>query len=71
MALSTNVGSFHSSCAAYVDNIPATGRFRFRSLLNKLEEQSKELRMTSTSGAGGNIDELKVTVKDLVAVIQR
>ncbi|CAB4069723.1 unnamed protein product [Lepeophtheirus salmonis] len=49
MQLSDKVESFHRSCGGYVDNIPATGRFRFRSLLSKLEQDSKELRNNKSS----------------------
>merc|ERR1712110_775561 len=44
MQLSEQVSDVHTAALIYVDNIPATGRFRYRSLCNKLEEQSKELR---------------------------
>ena len=47
MQLSEQVSDVHSAAIVYVDNIPATGRFRYRSLCNKLEEQSKELRELS------------------------
>ena len=66
MQLSDSVGSFHSSCASFADNVTPTGRFRFRSLLSKLEEQTQNLR----SGAHC-IDDIHCTVKDLVTVIQR
>ena len=66
MQLSDSVGSFHSSCASFADNVTPTGRFRFRSLLSKLEEQTQNLR----SGAHC-IDDIHSTVKDLVTVIQR
>ena len=65
------------SCSTYVDSIPATGRFRFRSLLAKLESQGKELRSVNV-GKGGNgetnsqlVRDLQNTVKDLVAAINR
>ena len=66
MQLSESVGSFHSSCASFADNVTPTGRFRFRSLLSRLEEQTQSLR----SGAHC-IDDIHSTVKDLVTVIQR
>jgi hypothetical protein len=47
MQLSEQVSDVYSAALIYVDNIPATGRFRYRSLCNKLEEQSKELRELS------------------------
>jgi hypothetical protein len=45
--LSDQVSDVYAAALVYVDNIPATGRFRYRSLCNKLEEQSKELRELS------------------------
>ena len=47
MQLSEQVSDVYSAAIVYVDNIPATGRFRYRSLCNKLEDQSKELRELS------------------------
>jgi hypothetical protein len=47
MQLSEQVSDVYAAAIVYVDNIPATGRFRYRSLCNKLEEQSKELRELS------------------------
>jgi len=77
MTASDKVGTFHMSCSTYVDSIPATGRFRFRSLLAKLESQGKELRSVNV-GKGGNgetnsqlVRDLQNTVKDLVAAINR
>lgn len=70
--LNTHVGTFHSSCANYLDQVPATGRFRYRSLLNKLEEQSRELQDLQTSGTNTQIvNDIQTTVRDLVTVIQR
>jgi len=74
MSASDKVGSFHNCCSNIVDTIPATGRFRFRSLLAKLETQAKELRSVNLNKNQENaalIRELQGTVKDLVAVIQR
>ncbi|TRY62894.1 hypothetical protein TCAL_03897 [Tigriopus californicus] len=70
--LNTQVGTFHSSCANYLDQVPATGRFRYRSLLNKLEEQSRELQDLQASGTNTQIvNDIQTTVRDLVTVIQR
>lgn len=74
MAAAEQVGVFHSSCSLYVDSIPATGRFRFRSLLNKLDSQAKELRaanVTRSSETAKLVKELEITVKDVGAAIQR
>ncbi len=66
MKLSESVGTFHSDCSSFADNVTPTCRFRFRSLLSKLEQQSQELRSGSQC-----IDDIHGTVKDLVTVIQR
>merc|ERR1719270_1589474 len=74
MSASDKVGGFHNSCSNIVESIPATGRFRFRSLLAKLENQAKELRSVNISRSNENatlIKELQGTIRDLVAVIQR
>ena len=56
MQLSDQVSDVHSAALVYVDNIPATGRFRYRSLCNKLEEQSKELRDLSIGNSGSKME---------------
>lgn len=77
LKLSEDLGSFAESATGFVDNVPATGRFRFRSLLNKLEQQSGELRSSSV-GKTQHPDipaklcgSIQITVRDLVTVIQR
>ena len=77
LKLSDDIGTFSESASNYVDNVPATGRFRFRSLLNKLEQQSGELRSSSVGKASANqtsaklCGDIQTTVRDLVTVIQR
>jgi len=74
MSASDKVGSFHSSCSGLVDSIPATGRFRFRSLLAKLDSQAKELRAVNLNKNTENtqlVRDLQTTVRDLVSVLQR
>ena len=78
LKLSNDLGSFAESASGFVDNVPATGRFRFRSLLNKLEQQSGELRSSSVGKSHHNPDipaklcgDIQATVRDLVSVIQR
>ena len=76
LKLSEELGNFAESATGYVDNVPATGRFRFRSLLNKLEQQSGELRSSSVSSKSHEIptklcSDIQITVRDLVTVIQR
>ena len=70
MQLSDKVGQFHGSCCGYIDQVPVTGRFRFRSLLNKLEDQSRDIRR-SKSAANVDLEQVQVTVKDIAAAIQR
>ena len=77
LKLSDDIGIFAESASSYVDNVPATGRFRFRSLLNKLEQQSGELRSSSVGKAHHSdipaklCQDIQTTVRDLVTVIQR
>lgn len=82
LQLSDDIGVFAESASGFVDNVPATGRFRFRSLLNKLEQQSGELRSSSvgkavsqhkaeTMPAAKLCGDIQATVRDLVTVIQR
>jgi len=74
MSASDKVGSFHHCCSNFIDSIPATGRFRFRSLMTKLDNQSKELRAVNVNKNQENvvlIKELQGTVKELVAAIQK
>ena len=79
LKLSDDIGTFAESASGYVDNVPATGRFRFRSLLNKLEQQSGELRSNSVGKLAGHhsdipaklCGDIQATVRDLVTVIQR
>jgi anaerobic glycerol-3-phosphate dehydrogenase len=74
MSASDKVGSFHTSCSSLVDSIPATGRFRFRSLLAKLDTQAKELRAVNINKNTENtqlVRDLQTTLRDLVSVIQR
>ena len=77
LKLSEDIGTFTESANSYVDNVPATGRFRFRSLLNKLEQQSGELRSSSVGKSHASevpaklCGDIQATVRDLVTVIQR
>ena len=77
LQLSDDIGIFAESASGFVDNVPATGRFRFRSLLNKLEQQSGELRSSSVGKAAASAaptklcGDIQATVRDLVTVIQR
>lgn len=84
LQLSDDIGVFAESASGFVENVPATGRFRFRSLLNKLEQQSGELRSSSvgkasalsqhkaeTMPAAKLCGDIQATVRDLVTVIQR
>ena len=59
-----------------MENIPVTGRFRFKSLINILEEQTRELRNSIAAGAKGGppgtlCADLKVSLKGLVGILQK
>ena len=76
--LSDQIGTFHSTCSGFIDSVPPTTRFRFRSLLTKLDQQSKEFsaNVSSSSSAGTTTSnrlagDIQVTLRDLVTVIQR
>ena len=75
--LSDEIGSFHSTCTGFIDSVPPTTRFRFRSLLTKLDQQSKEFsaNVSSSNSAGSTTSnrlagDIQVTLRDLVTVIQ-
>ena len=75
--LSDEIGSFHSTCTGFIDSVPPTTRFRFRSLLTKLDQQSKEFsaNVSSSNTAGSTTSnrlagDIQVTLRDLVTVIQ-
>jgi hypothetical protein len=77
-SLSDQIGTFHSTCSGFVDSVPPTTRFRFRSLLTKLDQQSKEFsaNVSSATSAGTTTSnrlagDIQVTLRDLVTVIQR
>ena len=75
--LHDGVSDLHSGCVALIDSVPATGRFRFRSLLNRLDEQARELDLAAASAGrgGGSADkvlgDLRGTVKEVAAVLRR
>merc|ERR1712029_119832 len=79
LQLSDDIGVFAEYASGFVENVPATGRFRFRSLLNKLEQQSGELRSSSVGKSNSQdtgvpaklCGDIQATVRDLVTVIQR
>jgi abelson tyrosine-protein kinase 1 len=81
-SLSDEIGSFHSSASGFIDSVPPTTRFRFRSLLTKLDQQSKEFsaNVTSSSSSTSSVSssastrlagDIQVTLRDLATVLQR
>eukprot|EP00094_Tigriopus_californicus_P004045 TCALIF_03896-PA protein Name:"Protein of unknown function" AED:0.12 eAED:0.12 QI:0/0/0.5/0.5/1/1/2/89/427 len=74
--LSNDLLSFHGLNERFVDNIPATARFRFRSLLNELELEAKNLRVNAIKNAESNVlrkcvAHLDVSLKELLALVAR
>ena len=68
--LSARLSNFTSGCTGFIDSIPVTGRFRFKSLLSTLEDQAKEIRMGGVRQTK-EIQELKNSLKGLVGVLQK
>lgn len=74
MQLSDKVQLLHSTCGSYAENIPPHGRFKFRELLSKLENQAGLIRTSCSSNFVENsklFSDLQNTVQDLVNVVQR
>jgi len=72
--VSDDLKLFYSICNGYLDQVPPTGRFRLRSLLSKLDEQTKVLSSVNPTQKMQNnqlVREIQATVKDLVALLQR
>ncbi len=68
--LRDSVDSLHAGCVSIIDTVPATGRFRFRTLLNRLDEQARELN-PGVRADDRIIGDLRGTVKEVTAVLQR
>merc|ERR1712223_1168130 len=74
MAIAEQADGLAAACDLHVDSAPPTGRFHFRSLLTKLDSQTKELRSLNVSRAAEAsklVKELQSTVKELGTAIQR
>merc|ERR1719219_2709819 len=74
MAVAEKADTLAAACSLHVDSVPATGRFHFRSLLTRLDTQTKELRSLNVSKAADTsklVKDLQATVKELGTAIQR
>ncbi len=70
--LQDRLSALHSGCVALIDSVPATGRFRFRSLLNRLDEHGRQLNAGGKGGElGVPVGELLGTLREVVTVLQR
>jgi len=74
MAVAEKADGLAAACSLHVDSVPPTGRFHFRSLLTRLDTQTKELRSLNVSRAADTsklVKDLQSTVKELGTAIQR
>lgn len=75
LQLSDRIGSLHTSCMDYADNVvPAHTKFQFRELLTRLETQARQLRSAgsrNTSESTRYLAEVNNTIKDVVNVVFR
>lgn len=72
--LTDKVQLFRTSCAGYAEYIPPHGRFRFRELLSRLENQGEQLRTCNSNNSSDSaklLSDLQNTVRDLVNLVQR
>lgn len=72
--LTDKVQLFRTSCSGYAEYIPPHGRFRFRELLSRLENQGEQLRTCNSNNSSDSaklLSDLQNTVRDLVNVVQR
>ncbi|XP_043225715.1 tyrosine-protein kinase ABL1-like isoform X2 [Amphibalanus amphitrite] len=74
MQLSDKLGLLLTACGAHADQVPPTGRLRFRDLQRRLETHAGTLRSAgarNSSDAQRLFSELANTVRDVVNVVQR
>ncbi|XP_059484806.1 tyrosine-protein kinase Abl isoform X3 [Neocloeon triangulifer] len=72
--LSDKVGLFHGSCLSFSDGIPPHGRFQFRELLTRLEQQARQLRSAGSRNSADNarlFTDVQNTIRDVVNAVQR
>ncbi|CAB3359411.1 Hypothetical predicted protein [Cloeon dipterum] len=72
--LSDKVGLFHGSCLSFSDGIPPHGRFQFRELLTRLEQQARLLRSAGSRNSADNarlFTDVQNTIRDVVNAVQR
>jgi abelson tyrosine-protein kinase 1 len=72
--LSDKVGLFHVSCLSFADGIPPHGRFQFRELLSRLEQQARQLRSAGSRNSADNarlFSDVQNTIRDVINAVQR
>lgn len=72
--LSDKVGLFHVSCLSFADGIPPHGRFHFRELLSRLEQQARQLRSAGSRNSADNarlFSDVQNTIRDVINAVQR
>merc|ERR1719354_1019596 len=63
-----------TGCTGVIDSISPTARFKFRGLVNKLENLSKDVLTSHTLKSDGQakiVGEIKTVLKDLLNILQR
>ncbi|XP_033732015.1 tyrosine-protein kinase Abl-like isoform X2 [Pecten maximus] len=74
MVLSEQVLNFHEQCSHFIDSLPPHAKFHARELLSRLQSHSENLKKfssTNPSGGGKLIGDIKMTVQEVIDLIQR
>ncbi|CAL1533572.1 unnamed protein product [Lymnaea stagnalis] len=74
MLLSEEVLAFYSICSRFIDALPPHAKFHVRELLSRMQAHSQNLKTytsSNPSGGGKLLDDIQVTNKEIMGVIQR
>ncbi|XP_059153569.1 tyrosine-protein kinase ABL1-like isoform X2 [Physella acuta] len=74
MLLSEEVLAFYCLCSRYIDALPPHAKFQARELLTRMQAHSQSLKTytsSTPSGGGKLLDDIQVTNKEILGVIQR
>lgn len=74
MLLSEEVLAFYGLCSRYIDALPPHAKFHARELLSRMQAHSQNLKTytsTTPSGGGRLLDDIQLTNKEIMGVIQR
>lgn len=74
MLLSEEVLAFYGLCSRYIDALPPHAKFQARELLTRMQAHSQSLKTytsSTPSGGGKLLDDIQVTNKEILGVIQR